>query len=396
MNSVKFIFTDEIEAYFFLSYGFTDDKGNLIPLDELRKFRDRIISDTPKVVRDKEIGFDNKRTYYSFFDCFCTEENMPLVIAISPNEVGVEKDASVMNGDISESDILPSDIQIRLSQYGIATIRLLFKLPPDKVKTFDNEFLNFLLTYLRDSIAKDYANTTGQNFLRIWNKNSEYKISELKHIDTYLTLFSKGISVRYEDDEISLTDLKKDDTNISQNIRKSIEKMLVGLAISSYIWPNYSEDFVQKFIISDVSITENEFQFISWRNALIYYKGKETELPITYPDYLEDMLLSLELLFIIRSSLQLLDTTIDREISQRLVCSGINPLKLLKFRGYYNLLRYFDRWLLLIGGWRMINRYALISHFHDFLKVGLQAMRVEAWLTTINLDFRHYINQGII
>ncbi|RJS83424.1 hypothetical protein CW713_03945 [Methanophagales archaeon] len=147
MNSVKFIFTDEIEAYFFLSYGFTDDKGNLIPLDELRKFRDRIISDTPKVVRDKEIGFDNKRTYYSFFDCFCTEENMPLVIAISPNEVGVEKDASVMNGDISESDILPSDIQIRLSQYGIATIRLLFKLPPDKVKTFDNEFLNFLVVY---------------------------------------------------------------------------------------------------------------------------------------------------------------------------------------------------------------------------------------------------------
>ena len=90
MNSIKFIFTNGIELCFFLSYRFIDDKGNLIPLDELRKFRDRFIRDTPK----KEIRFDNKKTYYSFFDSFCTEENMLLVIPIAPNEVNYKKRCS--------------------------------------------------------------------------------------------------------------------------------------------------------------------------------------------------------------------------------------------------------------------------------------------------------------
>jgi hypothetical protein len=178
-----------------------------------------------------------------------------------------------------------------------------------------------------------------------------------------------------------LADLKNN-VNIPQNIIENIEKMLVGLAISSYLWPRYSGKFVKKFLMSDISTTKDEFQFIAWRNALIYFEGKETEFPATYREYLYDMLLGLELLFLIRSSLQVLDTTIDREIGQKLISSGANPLKLVKFKSYYNALVYFDRWLLSIAGWKTINRYAVISHFHHFLKHGLQAMRIESWLTT--------------
>ena len=89
MDSIKFIFTNEIEVCFFLSYRFIDNKGNLIPLDELKKFRDKIKRDTPKLVRDKEIEFDNRKTHYSFFNSFCTEKNMPLVISIDPNKVNI-------------------------------------------------------------------------------------------------------------------------------------------------------------------------------------------------------------------------------------------------------------------------------------------------------------------
>ena len=383
MGNVKFIFTNEIEVYFFLSYRFIDDKGNLIPLDELKKFRDRIIGDTPKLVR--EIRFDNKKAYYSFFDSFCTEENMPLVISIAPNEVNIINNARVMNGEVTESDILPSDMQIRLSKYGAATIRVLFKLPPDKAKAFDDDFLYLILKSLKEEQAPRYANAVWQNFCEIWNKNSEYRLpDELKQIDIYLVLFLSGIKVIYGDKEIKLTDLKKDDVNIQQNILKYIEKMLVGLAISSYLWPKYSNDFVQKFIRSDLSTTENEFQFIAWRNALIYFEGEETGYPTKYREYLYDMLLGLELLFIMRSTLQLLDVTIDKKISQGLIYSGINPLKLIKFKEYNNILEYFDRWILLLTGWRRIHRYAMISHFHDFLRFGLEAMRVEIWLATIS------------
>ena len=63
--------------------------------------------------------------------------------------------------------------------------------------------------------------------------------------------------------------------------------------------------------------------------------------------------------------------------------SKIKPLKLDKFEDYRNILKYFDRWALLLTGWRKINRYAIISHFHDFLMFALQTMRIDIWLTTI-------------
>jgi len=379
MNSVNFIFTKETKVYFLFSYRFIDYKGKLIPLDELEKFRYKITKDTPKLINN--IRFDNKKAYYSFFDSFCTEENMPLVISIDLNELPTEEDTHTINGEISKK-YMPSEIQIRLSQYGVATVRILFNLHSNRPRTFDKEFLDLILRILKLQ-AKEYVGNIWRNFCEIWNKNSEYKISKSKEIDIYLILLLSGIKVKYDNKEIILTELKKDDINISQITRKNIEKILVGLALSSYLWPKYSEDFIQKFLRSDLSTTKNEFQFVAWRNALIYFEGEEAELPTPYYYYLEDMILGLELLFQIRSSLQLLDFIIDKEISQKLVHSTINPLQLIKVRSNYKILEYFDRWLLLIAGWKRINRYAVISHFHDFLKFALDAMRIDVWLYTV-------------
>ena len=333
----------------------------------------------------KILNLTIKKLITLFFDSFCTDENMPLVVSISPNKVNIGKDSENLNGEITEDSVSPMSIQIRLSQYGIATIRVFFKLTPDKTKIFDNNFLALLLKDLKHQ-GKEYANTAWRIFCGIWNKISQYQISkhESEHIDIYMVLFSRGIEVRYNDKKIMLADLKRGNKNISKNIIEDIKKMLVGLAISSYLWPRYSKDFVKKFIMSDISTTENEFQFIAWRNALIYFEGEKTELPVTYRNYLYDMLLGLELLFLIRSSLQLLDVTVDREISQRLIRSRINLLKLIKFKSYHHALEYLDRWLLAITGWRQIDRYAVITHFHDFLKVALQAMRIDIWLNTVS------------
>ena len=382
MSSIEFVFTKEIEVYFFFSYKFLDERGNLIPLSELKKFRDEIPKTRPKLLED--IEFDNKKAYYSFFDSFCTDENMPLVVSISPNKVNIGKDGEILNGEITKDDVMPMLIQIRLSQYGIATIRVFFKLTPDKTKIFDNNFLALLLKDLKHQ-GEEYANAAWRIFCGIWHKISQYQISEpeLEHMDIYMVLFSRGIEVRYDDKKIMLADLKRGNKNIPQSIIEDIKKMLVGLAISSYLWPRYSKDFVKKFIMSDISTTENEFQFIAWRNALIYFEGETTELPATYRDYLYDILLGLELLFLIRSSLQLLNVTVDREIGQRLIRSRISLLRLVKFKSYHHALEYLDRWLLAITGWRLINRYAVISHFHDFLKIALQAMRIDIWLNTV-------------
>lgn len=93
-----------------------------IPLSELEKFRDEIAKTRPKLFED--IKFDNKKAYYSFFDSFCTDENMPLVVSISPNKVNIGKDSENLNGEITEDSVSPMSMQIRLSQYGIATIRV--------------------------------------------------------------------------------------------------------------------------------------------------------------------------------------------------------------------------------------------------------------------------------
>jgi hypothetical protein len=380
---VEFVFTEQPELFFFLSYEFMDTKGNLIPVDELKSFRDRIAISLPTQFKPEGVRFENRNTYYSFAEGFCREENMPLAIGFIPSLVDIGDEASIMNGETKEEDTAPNDIQIKLSQYGIATIKVVFKVPPDRAKVFNNDFVEYTVRTLKERSLR-YGAAVWQEFVRVWNEeSSERLITQANRIDLFLVSYVRGVKVRIDDKEFPLTSLKTDDLSIPDDTRNTIRKMLVGLAISSYLWSEYSERFVSEFIESDVSTTEKELQFIAWRNALIYYEGEKAAQPARYREYLDDMILGLELLFTIRSSLQLLDTIINRKIVRKLKPLGINPLKVFKLQSYYRLSEYFDSWLLSITGWRQFNRYGIISHFHDFLLSGLRAMRIETWLTAI-------------
>jgi len=383
MGDVTLSFVQPPEVYFLFSYAFRDCKNRLVGVDQLERLRRALQRADGDQGNDPTVRFDDRTVYYSFSDSFCTPREMPLVIDISPGNIPIGGEATVLNGELAGVDLIPKLLQIRLSQHGCATIRVLFEWPLGKAATFGSDFLDFLLCTLRQR-ARSYADATWAELEPLWYGAMRSKLCQQRPIDSYLVLFSAGIRVTCGRGEFLLGELKRGGRKDSETDPGVTEKMVVGLAISSYLWPHYSDDFVRTFLQTDVSTTDYEFQFIAWRNALLYSEPQPLAPPAEYGDYLKDMLLALELLFIIRSSLQLLDSEIDTRIGHSILERGASSLPLRTYATYRGLLQYFDRWLVSITGWRRINRYAVISHFHDFLASALEAMRIHVWLNAID------------
>lgn len=410
---LEFVFGDQVEIFIFDSYKFVmdDEEDYLVPQEKIEAFRERLNEDgTNGLLNGKQAKFDSRNTHYGYAESFSEEnekskEKLPLVVPLSVEEVAdlinEEKDQRVTpvsdTASESEDNRTLANAHIRLTQHGIASIRFHYKVDMDKY-SIDTGKVDALANYERE--CKDASEELGEkiwdSLVEAWNETSDVTLAtdDKSYLDRYTAVFSKDIDIKQgHRADLPLTTIKTGTDKLSEENEEKVKRQLTGIGFLSTNWPFYSSDFVDEYIESDLAVTETEFQFMDWDSAFFMFyvdtqdEEKWEELHDNYRNYLNDMLLGIELLFIIRSSLRLLESLIDELSDDHINTSYVqNPFRL---KSYYKQLDKLDRWLTSINDWRTIYRYAQISHLHEFLSSGLNEMRIDSWLDTIENRLGH-------
>lgn len=396
--SIDFEFSGTVRYSISYSFGFINRDGggrNLIPFDELENFQQKINNRNASengidLLEDGEfISYDQRETDYSFSKSFDRKkEKMPFVIPVSsPNERSRSRrwpPISEHNDDELTQELA---VEMRITRFGVASVNFHHSVDMNQFGVGD-EKLNGFVRWEREHAeqCRKRAEDIWQDFATLWNKHTPFEVRpDPQYIDDYSILYVDGITVSNEDDTFPITEIKRENSQLDSELGQDIKKRLAGYSIISLQWPEYSPTFLDQFLEKDLSSTNKEFQFVGLDTAFIL--NNEENSSESYHGYLMDMVLGLEFLFLIRSSLQLLEELIDEKndeitsYSTNIVPGIQNPLELMS---YYKHLETFDRWLVSIKDWKSLDRHAEMTHFLEFLNGGMNEMWVDRHLNAVD------------
>lgn len=383
-----------------ISYSFSfinrnDTKRSLIPFDELESFQQDInnknaTENEVDLLEDGEfISYDHRETDYSFSKTFDKKkEKMPFVIPISSgNDLSRSRRWPPISEHGNNELTRELAVEMRITRFGVASVNFHYSVDMNQFGSGDDK-LNGFVRWEREHAeeCRERAEEIWRDFSKLWNEHSHFGVQPVpEYIDDYSILYVDGITVKNEDDKFPITEIKQDQSQISAGLEQDIKKRLAGYSIISLQWPEYSPNFLNRLLEKDLSSTNKEFQFVGLDTAFILNnEGNSSE---SYHSYLMDMVLGLEFLFLIRSSLQLLEELID-EKNEEITSYGAsavpglqNPFELL---AYYKYLETFDRWLVSIKDWKSLDRHAEMTHFLEFLNGGMNEMRLDRHLDAVD------------
>jgi len=370
---------EHIELDRLFSFRFISKRGEFMDRKDIEKFRDYSIKNPKEFKEYAAIEFDKPAATWSF-DKFFSERHLPLLI--ETNNEGNKK-ITVNNG---RDFFIIKNIQIRVTEYGVGSVRVSVTLPLSK-KTPTYKVVNIIERGINEEeeIGK-IAKKIWEDFLGKWNQFLErmersrehIENKEVIHLSKYLIIFAEDI----------VTDKNKDICNELMRVDKMImgdKKELIGISIASYMWPEYSQNFVDKFLQKDVSTTNNELIFVDNPTTFFYFhKGIEKE---EYLKYLKDMKLGLELLFIIQNSLKIIDKELRERLTEiRLGLEGSIKFSAKVFVDIPKLLGTLHQKMLVFSSMRDIHTRATITHFRNFIKAVYKNMMIDDLIESIERE----------
>lgn len=421
-TDIAFNFVDTTDIYFSLSYRFIAEQGSesdLISFKELSSFGTKL-EESENSAPFINAVYDKRKTSYSLSQDFCdpSKQNLPFVVSINLNTLIPDQSIDAGVGAPSEMSsgnnrIVLQDAMVRISHYGVGSVRLHYEI---RWEEGDFEEFTGVINRLREdsgvTTAPDdtgYAHRIWREFIEIWNRLADRNVRTTpRQIDHYMTVFSRGINVTYQGTTFPLVHTKGEpvdkeyEEEINNDTAQLAKQKLIGVNKVSNLWPQYTTAHVEEEIRKDLSQTRLEYQFVNWKNAFILRDSRsekekalsEEEGTEKFADYFQDMLLAIELLLMMRSSLQLLESLIDEE-SKRFFNKNTRLwgiINIQDLQDYYFSIERFDEWLASTKHWRRIERHTAIAHYHSFLNEARSSMRVNNWLNTIDEKLDHLRN----
>lgn len=407
-------FNNDVDVYFQIAFKFVQkSNGEFVSDDILEKEIQNNLRDVDETQFDLNQITRVSTMNYTFSETLSNGQFFPLEIPVSNHATVLESSAGltmeppIIDDDEEDEDILGyidrdivlKDTSVLLSQYSVGYIRVHYRIVREDldltgyIDCIDTCREHLGLKKARDyknNVRTDYAQNLWDDFCSVWNGYCATEIKEtLQTVDHYFVTRCRGIEVETEDGTVAAVDVLSEQNTVSPDIRFEIKQKLLGINNISPLWKDYTDRYVSREFERNVATSRVELQLINWKNAFILRNDELSAVDTEsgkkkFDKYFGDLLVGLEILLMLRTSLRLLEMRLDEQGNslfgtQTSLLETIDPRQIQQF---YKSVEYFDEWLTDVKGWRRINRHAGIRHYHSFLKMGIDEMRVKDWIET--------------